>query len=123
MSSKAEDRLVAALEAQPIPGWDLTREYRFHPTRRWRFDVAFPSVKLAIEVDGRGRHQTVIGVRADCEKLNAATLMGWRVLRFPATDAARAAEWADLIREVLCTTQDTTPPTLRGWSASPSPST
>ena len=100
--SKAEESLQSALDAAPLPGWDLTPQYRFHETRRWRFDFAFPSVKLAIEVDGRGRHQTIAGVRADCEKLNEAVRLGWRVLRFPATDKARAHEWAALIKEVLC---------------------
>lgn len=99
--SAAEDALVAALEADPLEGWDLTREYRFHPTRRWRFDLAFPSQKLAIEVDGRGAHQTVVGVRRDCEKGNEAVRRGWRLLRFPATDKAHAREWAELVRECL----------------------
>jgi very-short-patch-repair endonuclease len=102
MTSKAHECLVAALEQSPLPGWDLVQEHRFHPSRNWRFDVAFPSQKLAIEVDGRGRHQTVVGVRNDCEKLNEAVRLGWRVLRFPATDKARAHEWAALIRECLC---------------------
>jgi very-short-patch-repair endonuclease len=100
--SRAEEYLAKALAADPVPGWDLTREYRFHPTRRWRFDFAFPSVKLAVEIDGRGKHQTVAGVRADCEKANEAIRMGWRVLRFPATDRLRAHDWARTIKEVLC---------------------
>lgn len=99
--SDAEEALAQALEGNPLPGWDLTREYRFHPDRRWRFDFAFPSQRLAIEVDGRGRHQSVVGVRNDCEKLNEATRMGWRVLRFPAADKKKAAEWAALIIECL----------------------
>lgn len=99
--SAAEECLARALAADPLPGWDLTREYRFHPTRRWRWDFCFPSQKLAIEIDGRGYHQTVKGVRADHEKQNEAVRLGWRVLRFPATDAKRAHEWAALIRECL----------------------
>jgi hypothetical protein len=32
-------------------------EYRFHDTRRWRFDLAFPDAKVAVEYDGIfGRH-------------------------------------------------------------------
>jgi very-short-patch-repair endonuclease len=99
--SEAEDWLVAELERNPIPGWDLVREHRFHPTRRWRWDLAFPSQRLAVEIDGRGRHQTVVGVRADCEKLNEAVRLGWRVLRFPASDKKQVAQWAELIRECL----------------------
>jgi len=100
--SAAEVSLELALTADPLPGWDLTKEYVFHPTRKWRFDFAFPSQRLGIEIDGRGRHQTVAGTRSDCEKQNEATRMGWRVLRFPATDKAHVYEWAALIREVLC---------------------
>jgi very-short-patch-repair endonuclease len=103
MKSRAEEYLARALAEDPIPGWDLTREHRFHPVRRWRFDFAFPSVRLAVEVDGRGHHQTVKGVRDDCEKMNEAVRLGWRVLRFPATDKKDARQWAALIREVLCT--------------------
>lgn len=58
------------------------REYRFHPTRRWRFDYAWVPQKLALEIDGGryafagGRHAT----DADHEKLNMAAALGWRVL-------------------------------------------
>lgn len=102
MKSQAEEYLMKALERDPVPGWDLTREHRFHPERMWRFDFAFPSVKLAVEIDGRGRHQSIAGVRADCEKGNEAIRLGWRVLHFPATDKMKAFEWARFIREVLC---------------------
>lgn len=102
MPSKAEECLLAALEADPIPGWDLTREYRFHPERRWAFDLAFPSQHLAVELDGQ-RHRTAQGHINDCEKLNEAVRLGWRVLRFPSSRASKkkAAEWAELVRECL----------------------
>jgi very-short-patch-repair endonuclease len=61
-------------------------EHRFHPIRRWRFDAAFPERMVAIEVDGGafigGRHTRGAGFKADCEKLNAAALHGWRIFRF-----------------------------------------
>jgi hypothetical protein len=31
-------------------GWEVVTEYRFHPTRRWRFGFAIPSLKIAVEV-------------------------------------------------------------------------
>lgn len=99
--ASAEDALAAALDANPIPGWDLAREYSFHPTRKWRFDFALPSVRIAIEVDGQ-RHRTFAGIRSDCEKLNEAARLGWRVLRFPSDQKRRANEWAEFIRDVLC---------------------
>ena len=60
-------------------------EYKFHLDRKWRFDYAWPCVHVAIEVNGgggRGRHNTVIGATRDAEKLNAAVVMGWRVLTY-----------------------------------------
>lgn len=64
---------------------DCAKEYRFHPTRKWRFDYALPDHKIALEVEGgvwtRGRHTRPQGYLGDIEKYNAATLMGWRVLR------------------------------------------
>ncbi|HEU4582487.1 MAG TPA: hypothetical protein VFS67_29720 [Polyangiaceae bacterium] len=90
-------------------GPDPQSEFRFHPTRGWKFDFAFPSHKLAIEIQGRargnpdapGRHQTVDGIRRDCEKNNAAVALGWRVLYFPATDKQKARQWVELVQETL----------------------
>lgn len=75
-------------------------EYRFHPTRHWRFDFAWPARGVAVEVDGGqwkaggGRHNT----DADREKLNTAAALGWRVLRFSRawleTDPAGCVELA-----------------------------
>mgnify|MGYP002516437972 CR=1 FL=1 len=71
---------------------DCWAEYPFHPTRRFRFDYAFPRVKIAIEVDGglfnsyqgkhAGRHSGGIGQKNDMEKCNEAAAMGIRVLHF-----------------------------------------
>lgn len=62
------------------------REYRFHPVRMWRFDFAYPEIKLAIECEGgtwaNGRHNRGSGFEEDCAKYNQAALLGWRVLRF-----------------------------------------
>lgn len=61
------------------------REFRFHPSRKWRFDVAIPELKIALEVEGgvfvRGRHVRPTGFLKDMEKYNEATLLGWRVFR------------------------------------------
>lgn len=63
-------------------------QYRFDPVRRWRFDFAWPEQRVAVEIDGglhcRGRHIRPEGYKRDCEKLNAAVLANWRVLRFVA---------------------------------------
>jgi len=61
------------------------REWRFHPVRRWRFDFAWPSRMVAVECEGGtwsgGRHVRGQGFEGDCQKYNAAAVMGWKVLR------------------------------------------
>lgn len=60
-------------------------EYRFHPTRMWRFDFAWPLRMIALEVEGGtargGRHNRMDGFEKDCEKYNEATILGWKVIR------------------------------------------
>jgi hypothetical protein len=62
-------------------------EYKFHKERRWRFDFAFPKVKIAFEIEGGiwvgGRHVNPSMFIKDCEKYNEATRMGWKVFRLP----------------------------------------
>lgn len=71
---------------QQFPQAEVVKELQFHPDRKWRFDYAFPSRKIAIEIDGAiwtlGRHNRPRGYLADMEKLNTAASMGWLVLRF-----------------------------------------
>ena len=84
--SKLEDALLFQLKAAKLP--QPEREYRFHPTRKWRFDFAWPERRLACECEGatwvNGRHTRGAGYQNDCEKYNQAALTGWRVLRFTA---------------------------------------
>ena len=81
--SKAEETLAFQIRAVKLP--EPVREHRFHETRKWRFDFAYPSQKLAIEVEGGvwsgGRHTRGSGFTNDCEKYNAALMNGWRVYR------------------------------------------
>jgi hypothetical protein len=62
-----------------------SREHRFAPPRRWRFDFAWPAQRIALEIEGGswagGRHVRGRGYEADCEKYSEAALRGWRVLR------------------------------------------
>lgn len=102
MKSDAEEAFAESWKHFGLQGGEPVREFKFHPTRRWRFDFAWPSQKVALEIDGRGRHQTIAGVRGDCEKYNAAVAMGWRVLRFPATDKRCARDWVELAAELIC---------------------
>ena len=82
--SKLEESFALALRVQALPVAE--REHRFHPSRQWRFDFAWPGLRLAVEIEGGvwtgGRHTRGSGFVEDCEKYNAAVLLGWRVLRF-----------------------------------------
>jgi len=67
-------------------GIKYEREHKFHPTRKWRFDFAFPEKMLAVEIEGGvwtgGRHTRGKGFVSDMEKYNAAAALGWTVMRF-----------------------------------------
>ena len=66
-------------------GRSLVREWRFDPTRRWRFDFADLLGHHAFEIEGgvwtRGRHTRPLGFQQDAEKYLAAQLAGWTVWR------------------------------------------
>lgn len=83
-ASKLELEFIFQLRAINAPPFET--EYKFHPSRRWRFDIAFPDHLLAIEIEGGiwtgGRHTRGKGFEKDCEKYNTAALLGWTVLRF-----------------------------------------
>lgn len=84
MRSRLEEELASQLRLLGTP--DPERDLRFHPTRRWMFDFAWPAVRLAVEVEGgvftRGRHVRWAGLVGDGEKLQEAGRLGWKVLRF-----------------------------------------
>lgn len=70
------------IKSAGLRGWE--REYAFCPGRKWRFDFANVSVRLAVEVEGGhwfGRHTRGNGFEKDVEKYNEAIARGWRVLR------------------------------------------
>lgn len=86
--SRLEESFVLQLKAV-LPHVPVVREYKFHPKRKWRADFCIPRAlgmqSILIEIDGgvfnRGRHVTGAGFTADVEKLNAAALMGFLILR------------------------------------------
>lgn len=83
----------------PVP----EREHLFHPTRKWRFDYAWPGQKVAVEVEGgiytQGRHTRGKGYADDMEKYNAAALRGWTLLRYtPARLLDAIPEIADALK-------------------------
>lgn len=83
---------------------ECVKEFKFHPTRKWRFDYALPEHKIAVEVEGGvwtgGRHTSPKGFLNDMEKYNTATLMGWRVFRTIPDELCTNAT-LQLIREAI----------------------
>jgi very-short-patch-repair endonuclease len=80
-------------------GEDVEEEFRFHAKRRWRFDIAVPLKRVAVEIEGlNGRHQHTGGFIADMEKYNEAAVLGWRVFRFTTRQIADASALATLAR-------------------------
>jgi len=73
----------------------LIAEYKFLAKRKFRFDFAHLSSKVAIELQGgiwsRGRHSGGAGQEKDFEKFNLAALDGWFV--FQLSHAMITDEW------------------------------
>lgn len=71
---------------QPAP----VEQHKFHPTRKWLLDMAWPPQKVAVELEGglfvRGRHSRGAEYSKDCEKHRALVLMGWALLRYTNLD-------------------------------------
>lgn len=88
-----------ASEGLPQP----VREHRFHPTRKWRFDLAWVDLALAIEFQGgnwvHGGHNRGAQQQKDFEKLNEAQACGWIVLQF-GTNHLNQSRIADTLRTV-----------------------
>ncbi len=86
---------------------ECIKEYRFHPTRRWRFDYAIPSHKIALEVEGgvwtNGRHTRPQGFLKDMEKYNTASALGWRVLRTTPSELLKVAT-INLLKQAIQST-------------------
>ena len=98
--SSLEQTFLLHLRRLGIP--EPVRELRFHPSRRWRFDLAWPTWKLAVEVDGgtyaRGRasgHTSITGMARDREKDAEAAILGWTTLRIDAVHVkdGTGADW------------------------------
>jgi hypothetical protein len=51
--SALEETLLAQIRQAELP-WEVMREYRFAREygKQWRFDFAWPAVRIALEVDG-----------------------------------------------------------------------
>lgn len=95
------DLLCAAIRQEgglPMP----VTEVRFHPIRKWRFDIGFPEHKVGIDIHGavyvQGHHTQGKGFEDDREKMNEAQLLGWTVLEYSTGQAQKGQPILDLKR-------------------------
>lgn len=96
--SAIEEVFALQLQADGLP--TPVRQFRFHHTRKWLADFAWPDKMVMAEIDGgvfarkgakkcrlcgqipSGRHTSGKGFGQDCEKYNEGVKLGWRVYRF-----------------------------------------
>jgi very-short-patch-repair endonuclease len=84
--AESERKLHRLLRSAGLTGW--VPQFPFVAGgRRFAIDVAFPELRLAIEIDGYAYHSSDDRFQRDRTKQNALIAAGWRVLRFT---------WADL---------------------------
>lgn len=104
--SYLEKQFMRLVQRHQLP--NPVREYQFHPVRKWRFDFAWPKLKVAVEVDGgtfggpemKGNHAVGKRYQKDCMKNNAAQLEGWVVLRAD-REMVGTDEFGALVRQML----------------------
>lgn len=102
-----ENREMSFWKAYDLP--EPFPEYRFHPKRKWRFDFAWPSQHVAMEIEGgiwtKGAHVRAIHFMSDMEKYNEATKLGWKVFRFTPQQYNKGIAM-DYLREIFHVSKD-----------------
>lgn len=98
--------MISILGKEMLPEWefagkeaseeDLEVVLRLYgKKRRWRFDYAIPSKRIALEIEGgifvQGRHTRGSGYLKDIEKYNTAVLLDWRVIRSTTSTKSKTA--------------------------------
>ena len=98
-----EAKLARELKTLKI---DFEQEFYFHPDRKWRADFHLIGKKILVEVEGGiwmpggGRHTRAKGYLGDMEKYNAATMMGYQVIRF-STDQVKSGHAIQQIEKMV----------------------
>ncbi len=85
--SQAERILLRLFQDAGITGWRAN--FRLGG---YQLDVAFPDVKVAIEVDGWAFHSSPDKFEGDRARQNQIVLLGWTVLRFTWLDLTTTPE-------------------------------
>ena len=83
---KWEDLFLFQLRTEGLPR--PREQFKFHDTRRWSSDFAWPDKKIIVEIEGGiwrrggGAHSHPTNILRDIEKYNNAALLGYRLFRF-----------------------------------------
>lgn len=98
LESDLEVRAFRQLAASELELPEL--QFRLNlPRRSVRIDMAYPSHKLAIELDGWKYHSSRSAFDSDRARANELVMAGWTVLRF--TSSTVDAELVDTVRAAL----------------------
>ena len=103
--SNQPDYVGMISSALTILGVEHEREYKFLEDRRFRFDLAVPKHKIAVEWEGaiftNGRHTRGKGYSNDCKKYNLATRHQWKLLRYTTEDTKKENWEFKIATEIL----------------------
>jgi very-short-patch-repair endonuclease len=100
IGNSAEQTLAYQCLSDKLPPFE--QNYRFHPNRKYEIDLAFPRLKVGVEVNGgvwngaTGAHGSPLKILRDMEKGNLLVLAGWRVLRYTPSEVENGAAIAGL---------------------------
>ena len=75
--SEAERIFLALLHLHGITGWTMQLTFR-----GWRVDIAFPDIRLAVEINGWAYHRSRDRFEADSAKAAMLAANGWLPLSF-----------------------------------------
>lgn len=84
--AESERLLHRLLRANGIKGWVGNHPVLVDGVVRARIDVAFPDLRIAIEVDGFAYHSDRERFQRDRSRQNLLVGLGWTVLRFTWSD-------------------------------------
>lgn len=83
--SPAERAGHAALHAATIEGWKANLKLSFGSST-YALDIAFPALRLAVEIDGRSYHENDGSFARDRRRDRVLAEHGWQTIRFTAAE-------------------------------------
>jgi hypothetical protein len=91
--SVLETRFVQLLRAGGLPAPTAQLEISLGNGAKARVDFAYPSHRIAFELDGAAYHSGPLAQRRDRQRDNRLGAMGWRVVHFDWDDVTRRSEY------------------------------